>query len=55
MREHSRTLNVLNQYYTITYKCKGNSHITMITLQSRAIVLLINIRVIIVCLSVNKF
>ena len=54
MREHSRTLNVLNQYYTITYKCKGNSHITMITLQSRAIVLL-DIRVIIVCLSVNKF
>ena len=36
---------VLQMYYTvlhlaITYKCKGNSHITMITVQSSAIVLL---------------
>ena len=27
-------------YYAITYKCKGNSHITMITVQSSTIVLL---------------
>ena len=38
------TLNVLHSitpyYYAITYKCKGNSHITMITVQNSTIVLL---------------
>ena len=32
------TLNVL--HLSTTYKCKGNSHITMITIQSNTIVLL---------------
>ena len=32
-------LNLINML-AITYKCKGNSHITMITVQSSIIVLL---------------